>query len=273
MHYYQFNIGDYKSHTEHLSEMEDLTYRRLLDWYYLHESPIPLEINEVARQIRMRSHTDCIAVVLQEYFERTNDGWIHHRADKEIAKAGEKSTKASQSAKARWEKKSIKNKDLPVDANALQMQSKSNATQDTRHITQNTKKKVADAPVVLPNWIPLETWQAFLEMRKKIKKPATEKAVVLLIAKLDKFRKSGQDVQAILEKSIVNDWQDIYELKELSNKSFAQQAADIARTTVPAANRGPDPALVKIEQDRLKAVPPTLEQLERMAALRRSIAK
>ena len=93
MHYYQFNIGDYKSHTEHLSEMEDLTYRRLLDWYYLHESRIPLEINEVARQIRMRSHTDCIAVVLQEYFERTEFGWVHHRADKEIAKAGEKSTK------------------------------------------------------------------------------------------------------------------------------------------------------------------------------------
>jgi len=54
MHYYQFNIGDYKSHTEHLSEMEDLTYRRLLDWYYLHETPIPLEIKETARQIRMR---------------------------------------------------------------------------------------------------------------------------------------------------------------------------------------------------------------------------
>ena len=43
------------------------------------------------------------------------------------------------------------------------------------------------------------------------------------------------------------------ELKE--NKTFAQQAADIARTTVPAANKGPDPALVKIEQDRAKATP------------------
>lgn len=138
MHYYQFNIGDYKSHTEHLSEMEDLTYRRLLDWYYLHESPLPLDITEVARQIRMRSHSDCIATVLHEYFEKTDDGWIHHRANKEIAKAGDKSSKASMSAKVRWSKKTNKNKDLASHANALQTQSEGNATHNTRHITQDT---------------------------------------------------------------------------------------------------------------------------------------
>jgi uncharacterized protein YdaU (DUF1376 family) len=137
MHYYQFNIGDYQSHTSHLSETEDLIYRRLLDWYYLHEIPIPLDSEQTARQIRMRSHSDCIASVLQEYFEKTEDGWIHHRADKEIAKTGDKSVKASASAKARWDK--VK------DANALQTQSEGNAThntlpntQDTEHITQDT---------------------------------------------------------------------------------------------------------------------------------------
>jgi uncharacterized protein YdaU (DUF1376 family) len=138
MHYYQFNIGDYKSHTEHLSEMEDLTYRRLLDWYYLHETPIPLDLTETARQIRMRSHNDCITIVLQEYFERTDDGWIHHRANKEIAKTGEKSEKASASAKARWNK--------AKDANALPTQSESNATHNTLHITQDTLPNISICP-------------------------------------------------------------------------------------------------------------------------------
>ena len=136
MHYYQFNIGDYKSHTEHLSEMEDLTYRRLLDWYYLHENPIPLDLNETARQIRMRLHSDCIATVLQEYFERTADGWIHHRANAEILKAGDKSLKASESAKARWNKEK--------DANALPTQSEGNATHNTRHITQDTLHNIKE---------------------------------------------------------------------------------------------------------------------------------
>jgi uncharacterized protein YdaU (DUF1376 family) len=108
----------------------------LLDWYYLHESPIPLDINETARQIRMRSHSDCIALVLQEYFERTEIGWIHHRADKEIAKTGEKSEKASASAKARWNR--------AKDANALQAQSESNATHNTLPITQDTEHKTQD---------------------------------------------------------------------------------------------------------------------------------
>jgi uncharacterized protein YdaU (DUF1376 family) len=129
MHYYQFNIGDYNSHTMHLSEIEDLTYRRLLDWYYLHESSIPLDLNEVSRQIRMRSHSDCIATVLQEFFERTPDGWIHHRANKEIEKVGDKSQKASASAKARWSK--------PKDANALRTQSEGNANH--KPITNNHK--------------------------------------------------------------------------------------------------------------------------------------
>jgi len=50
--------------------------------------------------------------------------------------------------------------------------------------------------------------------------------------------------------------------------SFAQQAADVARTTVPAKT-GRDPVLLQIEADRAKAVPPSLEVLERMAKLRR----
>jgi uncharacterized protein YdaU (DUF1376 family) len=129
MYYYQFNIGDYQSHTAHLSEMEDLTYRRLLDWYYLHEIPIPLDLTETARQIRMRAHSDCIEPVLREYFERTADGWIHHRANAEILKAGDKSVKASESAKARWNK--------AKDANALQTQTEGNATHNPLPITHN----------------------------------------------------------------------------------------------------------------------------------------
>ncbi len=256
MHYYQFNIGDYKSHTEHLSEMEDLTYRRLLDWYYLHESPIPLDMTETARQIRMRSHTDCISIVLQEYFERTDNGWVHHRANAEILKAGDKSQKASESAKARWNKEK--------DANALQTQSESNATHNTRHKTQDTKHKdkVAVAPVVLPDWIPLETWEAFLAMRKKIKKPPTEYALKLLIDKLTKFKANGQDVKKVLEKSITAGWQDVFEINE---KTFGNKF-DVAHTTTPPPPNQ-DAALKKIAEDRKKAVPMPADIKAKMAEL------
>jgi len=187
MHYYQFNIGDYKSHTEHLSEMEDLTYRRLLDWYYLHETPIPLDESEVARQIRMRSHTDCITVVLREYFERTADGWIHHRANKELSKAGDKSQKASESAKARWSKQK--------DANALQTQSEGNATHNTEHITQDTEHKKKATKVACPSDVGLQEWEDWLALRKAKKAPVTE--TVLKSARKE-AEKAGISLNAFL---------------------------------------------------------------------------
>ena len=50
--------------------------------------------------------------------------------------------------------------------------------------------------------------------------------------------------------------------------TFAQQAADIARTTVPA-RPGPDPTLAAIEQDAQRAAPPSAEQREKIKQLLR----
>ena len=37
MHYYKFNIADYRKDTGHLSTIEHGIYRQLIDWYYLDE--------------------------------------------------------------------------------------------------------------------------------------------------------------------------------------------------------------------------------------------
>ena len=84
MHYYQFNIGDYKSHTDHLTNLEDLGYRRLLDWLYLHEKPLPSDENKVARLIRMGENQSEISTVLNEFFKKTTDGWVHNRVNEEV---------------------------------------------------------------------------------------------------------------------------------------------------------------------------------------------
>lgn len=105
MHYYQFNIGDYHTHTLHLNEMEDLAYRRMLDWCYLHEKELPLDYEQIARLIRMRSHTDCIAVVVQEFFTRHNDGWISDRVLQEIEHYKAKVEQASRAGKASAERR------------------------------------------------------------------------------------------------------------------------------------------------------------------------
>jgi uncharacterized protein YdaU (DUF1376 family) len=252
MHYYQFNIGDYNSHTMHLSEIEDLTYRRLLDWYYLHESSIPLDLNEIARQIRMRSHSDCIATVLQEFFERTADGWIHHRANKEIEKVGDKSQKASASAKARWSK--------PKDANALQTQSEGNATHNTLPITQDTEHKKKATIVAPPEGVSDSVWQEFKSLRKAKKAPITQRAIDALT---NEANKAGWTLEKALEECIVRGWQAFK-----ADWVVKPNPADIVRLTVPSKNE-PDPALLKIAEDAKKAAPIPLEVLAKMAELRK----
>ncbi len=100
MHFYQFHIGDYKSHTHHLSPMEDLAFRRLLDHYYLHEAPI--KQRDIARQIGMREFEQEVLTVLDEFFVSTEAGFINPRADKEIAKFKEFSEAGKRGAAKRW---------------------------------------------------------------------------------------------------------------------------------------------------------------------------
>lgn len=83
MHYFQFNIGDYTRSTMHLSNEEDLAYRRLLDMYYDTEQPIPLETQWVARRIRV--DTEVVECVLNDMFKRTEEGWRHGKCDANIA--------------------------------------------------------------------------------------------------------------------------------------------------------------------------------------------
>jgi uncharacterized protein YdaU (DUF1376 family) len=84
MIWYKFHLGDYITHTTHLSDAEDLAYRRLLDLYYMSEKLIPLNTESVARKIRI--DLDITESVLGEFFEKTENGYFNHRCDAEVAK-------------------------------------------------------------------------------------------------------------------------------------------------------------------------------------------
>lgn len=68
------------------------------------------------------------------------------------------------------------------------------------------------------------TLYEFIKMRKLIKKPMTDFALTKLINKLESFTTDPRAQAAILEKSIVNNWQDIYEPKAEQQRSQPQRA-------------------------------------------------
>jgi hypothetical protein len=63
---------------------------------------------------------------------------------------------------------------------------------------------------VLPSWVPEEAWCGYVDMRKKIKKPLTDRAAKMAIEKLDGLRKDGYDPEITLDKATSGCWRGLY---------------------------------------------------------------
>ena len=169
MHYYQFHIGDYKSHTHHLSLLEDLAYRRLLDFYFLHEKPI--KHRDVARQIGMREHEEDVMTVLNEFFISTEDGFVSPRADKEIKQYKEFAEAGKRGAAKRWGTPPNGEAISPPNATPI-------ATINQEPLTTNHKPKREIATIVAcPPDVDQQIWDDWKQLRKAKKAPVTETVV------------------------------------------------------------------------------------------------
>ena len=62
-----------------------------------------------------------------------------------------------------------------------------------------------------------------MKMRKAIKKPLTDRAMRGILNKLDKFASDDLDKIEILERSIVNCWQDVFQIKEKAPTAIGVQ--------------------------------------------------
>ncbi len=173
MHYYTFNIGDYRRDTSHLTLLEHGIYRQMLDSYYLNEQPLPADEALLMRTHCVRSADEIQALknILADFFVLQDDGWHHRGCEKNIAAYREKSAKASASAKARWVK----------DANALPTQSERYANH--KPITNNHKPI---NKIQAPEGVSSEVWDSFLEQRKKVRAVVTEVVIKSIRSEAEK---------------------------------------------------------------------------------------
>lgn len=191
MHYYQFNIGDYSSHTKHLTPIEDICYRRLLDWYYLHEKPIPKDINSVTRMLILNGCLTEVEQVLNEFFIATKNGWINPRADKEIDAYHNKILSSSRAGKISAEKRKTYNQH-PFNNPSTDVQPNINH----KPLTINHK------PIKYIPPIPAELLTEWMLHRKK--KPVTERVFKSLQSEANKL---GWTVIQAVEHCCANSWQ------------------------------------------------------------------
>jgi len=186
MHYYQFNIGDYMSHTRNLSLLEDLAYRRLLDEYYLHERPLNSGVASVARQVGMREHEEVVGYVLGMFFvlKSDEDGWTNARCDREIEQYRAKITNASKAGKASAQQR--------INARSTTVQL------NKKHKPINNKNTVTPPDGVSP-----KVWESFVDARKAKKAPITD----LVMNDLKKQAAlAGWTLEAALTESVIRGW-------------------------------------------------------------------
>jgi uncharacterized protein YdaU (DUF1376 family) len=165
VHYYQFHIGDYRAATAHLSNDEDLAYRRLLDMYYDTEDPIPIDTDWVARRLRLDSQV--IVSVLKDMFVLSELGWHHARCDKEISVYKGFSDAGKRGAAKRWGKAG----DSPPITPLI-------ATINQQPITNNHKPiKERATSVACPPDVSQQVWADWLQLRKTKKASVTETVV------------------------------------------------------------------------------------------------
>lgn len=80
------------------------------------------------------------------------------------------------------------------------------------------KKLNGEASFELPADIDPGLWRDYLEMRVKIRKPATDRAKWLIVGKLSNLEGQGHDKRHVLMQSIRNCWQDVFPIREEKHK-------------------------------------------------------
>jgi uncharacterized protein YdaU (DUF1376 family) len=241
MHYYQFSIGDYRAATAHLTNEEDLAYRRLLDMYYDTEQKIPLDTQWVSRRIRVDAHV--VRDVLNDMFVQHEDGWFHARCADVIEQYHAMAEKNRANGRLGGRKKN------PVGSESQPI-AKATINQEPITINQEPKKKAT--VVATPEGVSESVWQDFVKHRKAKKAPITATSLAGIQREADK---ACWSLDRAITECVERGWTAFKAEWVAPKQSFAQQAADIARSTVPAQHSGPDPVLLKIEADRQKAAP------------------
>lgn len=138
---------------------------------------------------------------------------------------------------------------------------KQKSTPSSTSTSSPSKKKDSATSVACPDSVSQQVWNDWMTVRKE------KKAKTLTATGWNGFvkqvEKAGWSLEQAISHCCLKQWVG-FEADWVAPKA---NPADIARVTVPMNNR-PDPALEKIKEDSKRAVPPSLEVLAKMAALR-----
>ena len=78
-------------------------------------------------------------------------------------------------------------------------------------------------PIQVPDWMPVDSWNDFVESRRRLRKPMTQNAIKLAISTLEKLRLQGNNVQEVIEQSILCGYSGLFPVKKGKQQSVTDQ--------------------------------------------------
>jgi hypothetical protein len=125
-----------------------------------------------------------------------------------------------------------------------------------------TKKEKKATSVAMPDGISQSVWEDFKTLRKAKKAPVTQRVIDGIQEQADL---AGWTLEKAMEECCIRGWQSFKaEWVTTTHKLFNK--ADVVHQTVPSSPQR-DPALVKLDEDRLKTAPPNPEVLAKIRAV------
>lgn len=80
--------------------------------------------------------------------------------------------------------------------------------------------------IELPNWLPRDSWEAWVADRKERRKPVSERAAQEQIAELAAYRKEGHDPAEVIRHSIASGWQGLYPKRQQAGQRRSVSDSD-----------------------------------------------
>ena len=206
--------GDYVKKTRHLTPEEHGIYLLLLIHSWDTKGPAPLDERKLCAIVNARSggEIESLRRVLAEYFVRAEDGWYNERMQSEIADAEFMSKRRSEAGKlgaqARVKHREIKK--LKQVLSNCQASAKHEPVTPTLTLTPTLKKSKPSVRISPwespPDGVSRETWDAYLEVRKRKRAPMTERALAIAIRSLQAIAAAGHSVDAAVAQSAQANW-------------------------------------------------------------------
>jgi uncharacterized protein YdaU (DUF1376 family) len=261
MHYYKRNLGDYAKKAGRLTMLQHGSYTLLIDSCYDRETFPTLEQALEWTWASTEAEVEAVKFVLSRFFVLDKDGcYVQDRILQELLEYHAKADTNKRIAIERETKRKQKNTNREQDVDE--------STPNHKPITNNQEPKKKATVVACPDGVGEDVWQDWLQLRKAKKAPVTQTVVNSATKEAEK---AGISLNAFLtiwcargSQGLQAEW-----LKTNERQPFANKYDVAGITTPPPPNQ--DAALRKIEEDRKKAVPPSLETLAKLAELRKSV--